>query len=92
MKPATFTVDSYEALGSRHWTRAKRTAFWANAAAGITALVTGGIISPVHRVGDSSGRRFIGVGGIMTDAKHFRADARRATVKARAEALASKRA
>lgn len=82
MPRLTLTPHIYEVIGSNQWSKSKRSAILANAIAGVTALVTGGIIIPVHQVAGGSARRLIGVRGIASDAAHFDTDCRKAMTKA----------
>ena len=75
------TRKIYEALASDSGGRRKRDAIFTNIAAGITAVITGGIIVPSHQVLSSGVGRLIGTRGIASDAAHLNYDARAALLK-----------
>lgn len=84
------TTTTYGVLGSTQKGLIRRQAIFANAAAGITALITGGIIVPTHSAIYNSARRLIGVRGIASDAAHLDLDAKSAILRAAREAISNK--
>lgn len=86
----TSITTTYRALGSAQKGPGRRSAVWANTAAGLTALLTGGLVTPCHSIVGQSARRLIGVLGIASDAAHFDLDARHAIMEATREKVLGK--
>lgn len=83
-------MNFYGVLGSSNRSQARRSAVLANVAAGLTAVLTGGIVLPSPRIVTGAARRLIGVRGIASDAAHLDFDARTAIGRATREKLSGK--
>lgn len=75
------TLNPFEVLGSSRNTPARRGLVFYHTAAGLMALLTGGIIMPQFTTSRGSDRRLIGVRGIASDAIHLDIGSRGALVK-----------